>query len=128
MVGSLGPLAWAAARKQADDLVVIVRGIYVIGAAGRRDDVEKLGLALEHLPGARVSGQREEVAPQLARQDDRRRPAFCAGGRDSGSRAFATPGSQKRGHSPRSDQRLVAEEDHRGLDLRTHRTQTDLHR
>src|SRR5438132_10463027 len=128
MVRGLGALAGAAAGKQADDLLVVVRRVDVVGPAGRGHDVEQLGPALEHLARAGVPGQREEIAPQLARQDDGRRPAFRARGRDRRSRAFSTPGPQEGGHGPRSDQRLVAEDDHRSLDLLTHRAQSNLDR
>src|SRR3989442_13793653 len=122
MVRGLGALAGAAARKQADDLRVVVRRVDVVGPTRRRHDVEQLGPALQHLAGAGVSRQREKLAPQLARQDHGWRPAFRARGRDRRTRAFSTPGTQERGDRPRPDERLIAEENHRGLDLGPHRT------
>src|SRR5436309_14661416 len=76
LVGSLSPLAGAAARKQADDLLVVVRRVDDVRSAGRGHDVEQLGPALEHLARAGVPSQREEIAPQPARQDHGRRPAL----------------------------------------------------
>src|SRR5438309_5827865 len=74
MVGSLGALAGTAARKQADDLGVVVRGVDIVGPARGRNDVEQLGAPLQHLARAGVTGERKQLAPQLTRQDHGRRP------------------------------------------------------
>ena len=67
--------------------------------------------------------------PHLARQDHRWRPAVLAlRHRDRRPRALAPPRPQQRRHGARPDQRLVAEEDHSGLDLRPHRLQPRLQR
>src|SRR2546426_11203319 len=78
MVRGLGALAGAAARKQADDLRVVVRGVDVVGPTRRRHDVEQLGPAPAHLAGAGVSRPRQQFAPPLPRPGPGRRPALRA--------------------------------------------------
>src|SRR5487761_1252132 len=66
----LRPLPRLSPRKQAQDLGVVVRGVDVVRMAGRRHGVEKLGVAVEELPGTGVAFERVEVVPHLARQHD----------------------------------------------------------
>src|SRR5438445_605437 len=69
--------------------------VEIVRTARRGNDVDQLRPSLQHLPRAGVSFQGEEVAPELARKDDRGRPPVGARSRDRGSRALAPPGPQQ---------------------------------
>src|SRR5712691_5458612 len=70
----LDVLAGLLPREQADDLGVIVGRVDVVRPAGRGHHVEQLRQAVQDLASARVAAQGEQLAPQLAREHDRRGP------------------------------------------------------
>src|SRR5437879_12475907 len=93
----LGALAGLLSWKEADDLRVVLGGVDVVGATWRRNHVEQFGVPLEDLACARITLEGEQLAPELASQDDGRSPlATWLGHRDRGPRTLAPPGAHAR--------------------------------